>query len=145
MTATNKSKIMSKRISTLAAILTLFVGICMAETPLKLTFQTTDNNISSIEAKSLTMSVNDNKLFVSNGNESLEFDLAKLAKMYFTGDRTSLKLVSIDINGSEVTAYTLDGRDVGKFASVAAAVSSLPVGVYVLRTADNTTLKVAVR
>lgn len=136
---------MTKRISTLIAILTLFVGICMAETPLKLAFQTTDNNVTSIEAKSLTMSVNDNKLFVTNGNESLEFDLAKLAKMYFTGDQTGLELVPIDMNCTEVTAYTLDGRNAGKFASVATAVSSLPAGVYVLRTADNKTFKIAVK
>lgn len=116
-----------------------------AQATLKLAFQTVDNAVSMIEAKSLDIVISGDKLTASNGAESLEFDLSKLAKMYFTNGEAGVEIVPVDFASSEASAYTLDGVFVGKYESVQAAAASLPKGVYVMQTADGKTVKIAVQ
>lgn len=134
-----------KKIILFIATILFLTGAASAETPLKMAFQTSDGQVSSIDAKSLSMIVNGGKLVASNGTETLELELQKLAKMYFTGDVSGLIVNTIDVCDEEVEAYGIDGRFAGKFASTSEALANLPGGVYVMKTTGNKTFKIAVR
>lgn len=134
-----------KKFRILLSFLILFVGTTSAQTPLKLAFQTIDGSISSINAKSLSISVSGDNLTASNGTENLTFKLQELAKMYFTGDASGVELIPVNINKGEVSVYTLDGKFAGKFESAASAMSSLTRGIYIVKTSDKKSLKIAVQ
>lgn len=136
---------MNKKWIILVAVLGMFFATASAQTSLKMTFQSSDGSLSSIDAKSLSMSVIGDKLLASNGTESLEFDLQKLVKMYFTGEADGVEILPVDFNGGEVAVYTLDGKLEGRFSSPAVAMSSLNSGIYILHTTDNKTVKIAVQ
>lgn len=136
---------MTKRINLLIAILAFAFGYSLAETPLNLVFESTDNSTRTIEAKSLTMSVSGDKLTATNGTETMEMELSKLTKMYFTGGQTGVELMPIDFNGKGIDVYSLDGHFKGNYDSVATALSSLTTGIYIIKSSDNKTIKIAVQ
>lgn len=127
------------------AVLVMYFTTASVQASLKMNFQSSDGTISSIYAKSLSMSVVGDSLLVSNETESLTFDLQKLVKMYFTGEADGVEILPVDLNGGDVTVYTLDGKLEGSFSSAAVAVSSLNSGIYILHTKDNKTVKIAVQ
>lgn len=136
---------MIKKLFSVAVILAASV-FCTATAgePLRMAFQYDDGAVSYIDADGLTMKVSEQKLLASNPQSSLELDLKKLAKMYFTSGTSGVELASVDI-AATVDAYTVDGRFAGRFPTASAAITSLPKGVYVLRSSDDKTLKIAVQ
>lgn len=127
------------------AVLVMYFATTSVQASLKMNFQSSDGTISSIVARSLSMAVVGDKLLASNGTESLEFDLQKLVKMYFTGEADGVEILPVDFNGGEMAVYTLDGKLEGRFSSPAVAMSSLNSGIYILHTTDNKTVKIAVQ
>lgn len=126
-------------------MLMLFFGIASAQSTLKLAFQKLDDSIERIEAKSLTITFANGNLSASNGTENLEIKLSDLVKMYFTDGDSGTNIVSVDFNEIEADVYTIDGKNCGKFTSVAEAVASLPAGIYIIKTSDDKSFKIAVQ
>lgn len=136
---------MLKKLCALAAALCLFAGAVYAESPLVMAFETDDGAVSEMDARALSLSVVNDKLMVSNANESREFELHKLVKMYFTAGSTGLEVVGMGMSDSGVTVFSTDGKAVGQYASLAEAMSALPVGLYIVKTADSKSFKIAVQ
>lgn len=136
---------MKQALKLLTVFLILFVGTVTAQTPLKLAFLSDNGSESSIEARSLSLSVSGDNLMVSNGKESLQLKLQSLVKMYFTGDVSGVELISVNLSEGEVSAYALDGRLAGKFDSTSKALSELSPGIYIIKTSDNKSVKIAVQ
>lgn len=134
-----------KILKLLTLFLTLFVGTVSAQTPLKLAFLSSDGNVSSIEAKSLTLSVSGDNLVAANGEETLDLKLQSLVKMYFTGDEAGVELISVNLSDGTVSAYALDGKFAGKFESMSKALSELRAGIYIIKMSDNKSVKIVVQ
>lgn len=133
-----------KRIGLFAVLLVAGAGIASAQTSLKLAFLSADDTVSQIEAKSLSMTIAGDKLIAANGSESLELELNKLVKMYFTTESSGVELATVALDG-EVAVYAIDGTFVGNYSSSVQALSNLSTGTYIIKAADNKTIKIAVQ
>lgn len=136
---------MTKKLLSFIIVLALSCGAAAAGSTLQLAFMTGDGNVTAIDATSLSMTVSEDHLLVSNSTGSMSLNLSDLVKMYFTDSASGMELMPVNMTATEVCAYTTDGRFAGKFDSVTKAMSSLPAGIYILKTTDNQTLKIAVR
>ena len=118
----------------------------IAQEPLQLVILTNDGNLHTLAAESLSMSVKDQTLLVNNLETSLTLNLPDLDKMYFTGEETGVANIIIDENtAGPVEVFAADGKAMGRFDSTAAARATLPAGIYLLRTSDNKSFKIAVK
>lgn len=127
----------------------LFLAGCVltsyAENPLSLVFQTIDGNSKSIDAKALAITFSDGNLIADNGNESLQFALTDLSRMYFSNENAGVDITIADFNQGPVKVYTTAGVFMGEFNSVAEASRQLPPATYVINLNDNKTLKIIVK
>lgn len=136
---------MTKKLLSFIIVMALFCGAATAGTPLQLAFMTGDGNVTAIDATSLSMTVSEEHLVVTNSTASISLNLSDLVKMYFTDSASGIELMPVNMTATEVRAYTTDGRFYGKFDSVTKAMSSLPAGIYIMKTTDNQTIKIAVQ
>ena len=90
----------------------------------------------------LTMSMVDGQMTFANEETSVSMALASLSKMYFASSATGVK--ELATSNSPVQVYVADGRYLGKFETLPAAVSGLRSGVYVVKSND-VTLKISVQ
>lgn len=122
----------------------LFLGnlIASAEDYTHLTFENSQGIQTSIKLESLTMTISNGKLLA--GGQT--FTLADLCKMYFdTIDATAIECIKDDDGeGTPVEVFTLNGMALKKYRSIKETKSSLPKGVYVIKTAKRT-IKVYVK
>lgn len=109
------------------------------------TFQTADGTVTSVDALSLTMTVTDGKLMVSNGNENYEFPVTELSKMYFSTEKTGGvdDVLSQDVDAPK-EVYSVSGVHVGTYTDEATLTSSLQPGMYIVKS-NGKIQKIAVR
>lgn len=98
-----------------------------------LTFETADGSKVSVSSSSLTITIEDGKLYAGEQ----EFSLADLTSMYFSAsDETPIGEVRGDTGDQSAVIYDLQGRKVPE--------GQMRSGIYVIRTEDGTR-KVQVR
>lgn len=108
-----------------------------------LVFQTTDGNNTTMSVESLSMTISNGQLVVTNNSETKTFTLTELNKMYFSEDFVGINEIFTTDNG-EVDVYSVMGIHIGKFDNANEAVNALNAGVYLLKTKSNT-VKISVR
>ena len=126
-------------------IVLLLLGVASAgkaQTYPYLAVQTTEGEVQTLSVDGLTMSMVDGQMTFANEETSVSVALASLSKMYFASSATSVK--ELATSNSPVQVYAADGRYLGKFETLPAAVSGLRSGVYVVRSKD-VTVKISVK
>jgi len=127
-------------------IFALLMAVCFrlnAQSYDYLTFQTADGSVYSMTASGLTITFSDGQMKAQVGSETLSLTLSDLTKMYFS-ETNGISGTQINQIDSDVSVFTIDGKQMGTYQSVEAARSSLKPGVYVLK-AGNKTVKMTVK
>lgn len=106
-------------------------------------FQGIDGTKQTVAVESLEITFADGKLIAHSATEEVSLELSQLDKMYFTTEQAGVAGTFAPVSG-KATVYSMQGVNLGTFASLAAAVNSLPRGLYVVKT-DDRTQKMAVK
>lgn len=109
-----------------------------------LSFKTVGGQTHHLDLKGLVISFSQENLTASDQKASITLPLAQVETMEFTdiasiGDDT---MVNGDKMNEETTVYAVGGMLMGTYPSFAEAMRDLPAGVYILKYADGTTLKI---
>lgn len=124
----------------------VLVGIATAmayEYPF-LTFQSNDGSSKTVSVESLSITVSNGQLVVTNADGTESFALTDLSKMYFSENGGSTVIANVDTGNDHVDVFTISGMHLGTFQTVDAAKASLKPGLYVMKS-NNKTLKTTVR
>lgn len=120
----------------LLSILVALLPLCAsyADTYSCLTFVTSAGS-ERISVSNLVLTVENTTLKVTNGEQTLSFNLSELQTMYFSGagSSTSLEITAALSADAETAVYGLAGQAVGQYSSLREAVTSLQPGAYILR------------
>ncbi|MCM1437287.1 MAG: hypothetical protein NC194_05260 [Prevotella sp.] len=116
----------------------------VANAELRLNVVTTDGADHSFLTSHLVMSVENDKLCISNDDAKEEFSLSGLSKMYFTTVESVEEFPVLMVGNDAVQVYSLDGLFMGKYDSLNEAVATLPAGIYMFKT-TNGTLKISLK
>ena len=104
-----------------------------------LNFTKSDGTVVSLSVSNLQLTISDGKLLATNDDGSETFQLADLAKMYFSDAATGISSVGAgDAAVETVTAYSLSGVNMGSYKSAAEAKVQLRPGVYLLKSKSKT-------
>ncbi len=99
-----------------------------------LAFATTDGTVQTVSVESLSITVSDGKLVVTNSDGTVNFTLTDLSKMYFsTAQENSTGVQQIETTSGGIKVYSLTGLSMGTFETVAQARAALQSGVYVIK------------
>ena len=108
-------------------------------------FKYADGKSEVLSLKNLTITVNGDKLTVSNAEGvNLSMNATNLASIKFVENQTS-GIEKVSLGNSTVKAYDLNGVFVGEYNSLNEARSALRGGIYVLRNNNGETIKLVVR
>ena len=111
-----------------------------------LTFQTSNGTTVSMATSSLIITFADGKLVATNGTQTKELSVADLSSMYFsTSEATGIKDVVVTDDDGVVEAFSLQGVSFGKFDNLQALQTSVPTGVYIVKTTSGKTVKFSVK
>lgn len=127
-------------------VIMVLVGIATAmayEYPF-LTFQSNDGSSKTVSVESLSITVSNGQLVVTNADGTESFALTDLSKMYFSENGGSTVIANVDTGNDHVDVFTISGMHLGTFQTVDAAKASLKPGLYVMKS-NNKTLKTTVR
>lgn len=102
-----------------------------------ITFEMTDGSSASISIANLVMTVENGSIVAVSGDSQVDIPLDKLAKFRFSNNPTGVESVEIDYN-TPVEVFDTTGKTLGSFDNVKAAVSSLPAGIYVMKSNSQT-------
>lgn len=108
---------------------------------LTLSFKTSGGESHSIGIQGLEVKFSEETLTAFNPMTTITLPLAQVESMEFT-DAASVSTVNGDWMKEQTTVFDLSGRQLGSFRSFSEAMSQLPVGIYLFRYADGTTLKI---
>lgn len=133
---------MRKSIMMIAALLGVMQA--NAEDYSSFSFQKADGTVISMGIESLTMTVSDGKLIVTNANESQELSIADLSKMFFSTGATAISEINTDSFNGKIAVYGLDGTYRGSFDDKGQIAEQLGKGMYIIKD-NNNTAKIAVR
>ena len=109
-----------------------------------LTFQSNDGSSKTVSVESLSITVSNGQLVVTNADGTESFALTDLSKMYFSENGGSTVIANVDTGNDHVDVFTISGMHLGTFQTVDAAKASLKPGLYVMKS-NNKTLKTTVR
>lgn len=123
----------------LALGLTL-VSVSAKSSPLFLTFRNIDGSECSFATSSLSITVGDGKLHVSNSEKTAELDLSTLISMKFTDKEAESGLVE-SVSDKILKVYSLKGEYLGSYNSMGEVRKSLPKGTYIVKSGDKTEKK----
>lgn len=107
-----------------------------------LTFSTQGGVTRSVAAEELVITFADGKMIAHSAQGDLELELQALDKMCFTTEQSGVS--SAVAAGGVVRVFSMQGVEMGTYASQAEAVSRLPQGIYIVKH-DGSTLKLAVK
>ncbi|MBE6312774.1 MAG: hypothetical protein E7076_06435 [Bacteroidales bacterium] len=97
-----------------------------------LVFQTSNGELTTVSVESLTMSVSDENLQVTNIDGDTSFPILALSKMYFDSETTAMPQVQ-GCFSEKVVVFSVVGTQMGVFSSEAEALDALPRGVYIIK------------
>ena len=109
-----------------------------------LVFQTTDGTVTAVAVESLSITISDGNLVVTNGDGTKTFSLSTLSKMYFSTDGTTDIDSAQTSDTTEVEVVAASGVSLGTFASLDEARKALKQGVYVVKLKEKT-FKISVK
>lgn len=94
----------------------------------------------------IEISFSEGNLVINNSDGEKTFVVADLQSMSFSNDEPSAAINQIAAEeNSAVTIYGIDGRICGTFSSAADVRAILPAGIYVAKSVNGSTSKIAVR
>ena len=108
-----------------------------------LVIQSADGSTASISVSSLTLTVADGKLVVTNGEGTQQLTLSDLLKMYFSTSPTAISMSTASQDQS-VEVFTMAGVRIGQYDTVDKARTSVRSGIYVMKS-KNRTFKVVIK
>lgn len=98
----------------------------------------------SVEALELTVA--EGNLLITNADGEYSLPVSDLASMAFSNDEPSAAVELAKVERAEaVMVYAIDGRSCGVFSSATDAKTILPAGIYVAKSTDGSTSKIAVK
>lgn len=107
-------------------------------------FVTTDGASHVIGASGLVITTDGENLSATNTDkDALTLPLASVVSMEFSDKEASVAVITA-ATGGEVTAYGIDGVEMGKFKSMQDAVSLLSPGIYLFKDDASQTVKIKV-
>lgn len=127
----------------LSILCALLPAIVMADYS-SMMFQTTNGTSHFVGTEGLTITFDDENLTATDGTNTLTLALADIAAMSFSSDLASS--VSLELNDKAmepVTVYLTNGAAFGAYSCIGEAMQSVPAGIYVIKYADGSTLKLS--
>ena len=110
-----------------------------------LVFLNTEGTATTLSVESLSITINDGKLVVTNTDGTQTFSLSDLSKMFFTKTTDLTGVNDINTDGmEEVEVFTIGGVKLGKYENIALAKASLKSGLYVIKSSQKT-YKIAIK
>lgn len=110
-----------------------------------LSFQTTSGSVVSLPSEGLNLSFSDKALVAQSGDNTTEFALADLTRMFFSQSaETGISNLTPDRATSSLAVYTVSGVYVGTFDSERSLRRNVNSGIYIVKT-NGETLKMIVR
>ncbi|MGN1245329.1 MAG: hypothetical protein ACI4UN_01720 [Muribaculaceae bacterium] len=106
-------------------------------------FQGIDGTKQTVAVESLEITFANGKLMAHSAADEVSLELSQLDKMYFTTEQAGVAGTFAPVSGT-TTVYSMQGVNLGTFASLSDAVNSLQRGLYVVKT-DGRTQKMAVK
>lgn len=109
-----------------------------------LSFKTVDGQSYHFDIKGLDISFSQEYLTASNPEISFALPLAQIESMEFTNIASIGTDAMINNNkiNEETIVFTVSGMAMGIFPSFEDAMQRIPAGVYILKYADGTTIKI---
>ena len=108
-----------------------------------LTFQLQDGTEQSVAVSGLRLTFSNGVLTAVNAATSQTITLSQLSKMYFSAT-TGVQEISSVSSAAVLDVYSASGMYMGRYADAQTLKSSLPAGMYVIKT-DGTTYKTVVK
>lgn len=109
-----------------------------------LTLQANDGSLTSLSVESLTITISNGELVVTNGDGTQTFPLASLNKMFFAETAETTGISEAIETDETVCVYSLNGISLGTYPSMRAARSALRPGFYIMKTSSKT-IKLSVK
>lgn len=109
-----------------------------------LMFQTADGTKVSMAVESLQLMFKDGQLVATNGDGTQQFTLTSLSKMFFS-ENSAAGITDVMTDNEEVEVFNLSGMQLGTYASISDAKSVLKRGIYVFKTRNGKSIKMAVK
>lgn len=104
-----------------------------------------DGTEHAISTSGLTINYSQGMMNATNtSGEILTLPLEQLISMEFN-NTVSIDGATIANSDGSITVYTLDGTELGLYASAAHALNELPAGVYVIKNSSGITSKIIIR
>lgn len=104
-----------------------------------LTLQKTDGTEVTLSVEQLQLTFADGKLTATNSDGSQSIALTELSKMFFTSQSAGIDDLSATDNSDQtVDVYTIDGKAIGTFDTMAKAKESLRPGLYIMKSTGRT-------
>ncbi len=103
-----------------------------------LAFETTSGTVQTVSVESLSITISDGNLVVTNGSGTVTFTLSDLSKMYFSDEEQEASgIQEVETTSGKVQIFSLTGLAMGTFESLSQARASLRNGVYVVKSNDK--------
>lgn len=130
----------------------IFLGLLGVALPLsvmsadfnKMTFEFVDGSTATVPAENLSITTTADALIVSGTDGTLNVPMSRLSKFYFSSGQSGIPFSLPGMTEQSVIVYDVTGVRIGSFASAAEAETSLPDGLYIIKT-DGKTRKFVVR
>ena len=133
-----------KRLSILTVAL-MFALTASSDNYPYLSFQTSSGSVVSLPSEGLNLSFSDKALVAQSGDNTTEFALADLTRMFFSQSATTaISDLTADRTTSSLAVYTVSGVYVGTFDSERSLRRNVDSGIYIVKT-NGKTLKMTVR
>lgn len=110
-----------------------------------MTFKTTGGDSHILSVSGLTLAFAQDNLTATNASTTLSLPLAQVESMSFSNDipDSGINAVNSDKTNEKVTVYDINGVEISASNSVSDVLTNLPKGIYLVRYADGTTLKIS--
>mgnify|MGYP007069941866 CR=1 FL=1 len=116
----------------LTALVFINMGVKADTTYQYLTFLTSTSSVS-MSIDDLQLTISGSQLVAVNAQETRQFQLTDLQKMYFSGEIvvTSIQQLPVGSEGA-VVVYAIDGQQLGQYDTMTDAIRQLHQGQYVI-------------
>lgn len=133
-----------KTIITAAFLLAAGTGLMQAESYKSLEIKKVDNTVAVVTAEDLTLTIDGERVVFANPTREItQMRADEIARMQFTEVTASIAAIAADTSGT-VTVHTVSGSSAGVYPSLEDAISSLPVGTYVINGGKGNAIKIYV-
>lgn len=108
-----------------------------------LSFRTEGGATHYLAITGLEISFTQENLTASNRETSISLPLAQIESMAFSDLAAGVNAIDSDKMNGAVSVYSLSGTSLGAYSSFPEALNRVPIGIYLFKYSDGTTLKIA--